>query len=119
MIRECRHGASDLRGSAAPLLVRQGDAIDAKSNYNEERTTFTQVRAARRRKTLLLPLGVLVVLSTSTQSALPQQEAGREQLHECLCVSVAKIRTPSNVAQTLLLYLKWLPLCHLGHLRCD
>ena len=60
---QCSHFAGSVRGDDRCREQTQQGAHD-----------FTQVRAARGRKTLLLPLGVLVVLCTSTRSALPRQE---------------------------------------------
>ena len=52
-------------GAVQPLLViRRGVTINAESKHNEER--IYPGWAAWRLKTLLLPLGVLVVSSTST-----------------------------------------------------
>ena len=100
---DCRRGAGDLWGSAAPLLVRPGVAINVESKHNEEHTILPRFGPPGGVK----PYSCLWVywwcLSTNTQSAHPRQVMEREQLQEYLCVRVAKIQTPANVSLALLL----------------
>ena len=72
-------------GAIQPLVVRQGRSTCTKSMNNGGRKGFTQVRAAEKRKTLLLLLVYWLCESTSTRSASPGK-VRRELLREaCWC----------------------------------